>query len=105
MDVKYGKCVYVLLFGDLIEGVIGNLFDVYLKSYFLEAYRSVRKGDMFLVCGGMWVVEFKVVEIDFVEYCIVVLDMEIFCEGEFINCEDEERFDDVGYDDVGGVCK
>ena len=27
----------------------GNLFDVYLKPYFLEAYRPVTKGDLFLV--------------------------------------------------------
>lgn len=30
-------------------GVTGNLFDVYLKPYFLEAYRPVTKGDLFLV--------------------------------------------------------
>ena len=31
------------------QGVTGNLFDVYLKPYFLEAYRPVQKGDLFLV--------------------------------------------------------
>ncbi len=31
------------------QGVTGNLFDVYLKPYFLEAYRPVTKGDLFLV--------------------------------------------------------
>merc|ERR1711871_1560609 len=29
---------------DSIEGVTGNLFDTYLKPYFMEAYRPVRKG-------------------------------------------------------------
>ncbi len=38
-----------------------NLFDVFLKPYFLEAYRPVHKGDIFLVRGGMRAVEFKVV--------------------------------------------
>jgi transitional endoplasmic reticulum ATPase len=104
-DVKYGKRVHVLPFGDSIEGVSGNLFDVYLKPYFLEAYRPVRKGDTFLARGGMRGVEFKVVETDPAEYCIVAPDTEIFCEGEPINREDEERLDDVGYDDVGGVRK
>ncbi len=28
---------------DTIEGITGNLFDVFLKPYFLEAYRPVRK--------------------------------------------------------------
>jgi transitional endoplasmic reticulum ATPase len=47
------------------------LFEVYLKPYFLEAYRPVRKGDLFLVRGGMRAVEFKVVETDPADYCIV----------------------------------
>lgn len=79
-DVKYGKRIHVLPFDDTIEGVTGNLFDVYLKPYFLEAYRPVRKGDTFLVRGGMRAVEFKVVETDPAEYCIVAPDTEIFCE-------------------------
>lgn len=42
-DVKYGKRIHVLPIDDTIEGVSGNLFDVFLKPYFLEAYRPVRK--------------------------------------------------------------
>merc|ERR1740133_585999 len=42
-DVKYGKRVHILPVDDTIEGVSGNLFDVFLKPYFLEAYRPVRK--------------------------------------------------------------
>jgi len=37
-DVPYGKRVHVLPLDDTVEGVSGNLFDVYLKPYFLEAY-------------------------------------------------------------------
>lgn len=61
--------------------------------------------DTFLVRGGMRSVEFKVVETDPAPYCIVAPDTEIYCEGEPIRREDEERLDDVGYDDVGGVRK
>ncbi|VAI35063.1 unnamed protein product [Triticum turgidum subsp. durum] len=51
-------------------------------------------------------VEFKVMEMDpAVEYCIMAPDTEIFCEGEPVKREDEERLDDVGYDDVGGMGK
>ena len=85
----------MLPFSDTIEGVTGNLFDVYLKPYFLEAYRPVRKGDTFLARGGMRGVEFKVVETDPAEYCIVAPDTEIFCEGEPLNREDEEKLDEV----------
>lgn len=63
------------------------------------------QGDIFVVRGGMRAVEFKVVETDPAEYCIVAPDTEIFCEGEPIRREDEERLDDVGYDDIGGVRK
>ena len=66
-----GKRIHVLPIDDTIEGVTGNLFDVYLKPYFLEAYRPLRKGDTFLVRGGMRAVEFKVVETDPAPYCIV----------------------------------
>jgi len=104
-DVKYGKRIHVLPFEDTIEGITGNLFDAFLKPYFLEAYRPVRKGDLFMVRGGMRSVEFKVVETDPAEYCIVAPDTEIYCEGEPIIREDEEKLDDVGYDDIGGMRK
>uniref|UniRef100_A0A7R9YRS6 Cell division cycle protein 48 n=1 Tax=Chlamydomonas euryale TaxID=1486919 RepID=A0A7R9YRS6_9CHLO len=104
-DVKYGKRVHVLPIDDTIEGITGNLFDAFLKPYFLEAYRPVRKGDTFLARGGMRSVEFKVVETDPTDYCIVAPDTEIFCEGEPIKREDEEKLDEIGYDDVGGVRK
>ncbi|CAI0471415.1 unnamed protein product [Linum tenue] len=50
-------------------------------------------------------VEFKVIETDPAEYCVVAPDTEIFCEGEPVRREDENRLDEVGYDDVGGVRK
>ncbi|XP_048425264.1 uncharacterized protein LOC103964819 [Pyrus x bretschneideri] len=104
-DVKYGKRVLILPIDDSIEGVTGNLFEAFLKPYFLEVYRPVRKGDLFLVRGGMGSVEFKVIETDPGEYCVVAPDTEIFCEGKLVRREDEERFDEVCYDDVGGVRK
>lgn len=81
------------------------MFDVFLKPYFLEAYRPVRKGDLFAVRGGMRQVEFKVVETDPAEHCIVAPDTVIHCEGDPIVREDENRLDDVGYDDIGGCRK
>lgn len=51
-DIKYGQRIHVLPIDDTVEGVTGSLFDAYLKPYFLEAYRPVRKGDCFLVRGG-----------------------------------------------------
>jgi len=103
-DVPYGKRIHVLPMGDTIEGITGNLFETYLKPYFLEAYRPTRAGDLFLVRGGFRPVEFKVVGVDPGEFVICAPDTVIHCEGEPINREDEEKLDDVGYDDIGG-CK
>jgi len=105
-DVKYGKRIHVLPIDDTVEGLTGNLFDVYLKPYFLEAYRPMCKGDLFQARGGMRAVDFKVVETDPSPYCIVAPDTVIHCEGEPIKREDEEEsLNEVGYDDVGGVRK
>ncbi|CAK9003590.1 Cell division cycle protein 48 homolog (Valosin-containing protein homolog) (VCP) [Durusdinium trenchii] len=103
-DVPYGKRIHVLPLDDTIEGITGNLFDTYLKPYYLEAYRPARQGDLFLVRGGFRPVEFKVVGVDPGEFVIVAPDTVIHCEGEPVKREDEERLDDVGYDDIGG-CK
>jgi len=104
-DVKYGKRIHVLPIDDTIEGISGNLFEVFLKPYFMEAYRPVHKGDLFTCKGGMRQVEFKVVETDPEPCCIVAPDTVIHCEGDPIHREDEEKMDDVGYDDVGGCRK
>ena len=86
-DVKYGKRIHVLPIDDTVTGLTGNLFDVYLKPYFLEAYRPVHKGDIFIVRGGMRAVEFKVVETDPTPYCIVSSDTVIHCEGDPVKRE------------------
>ncbi|KAK3148411.1 hypothetical protein QOZ80_3BG0294710 [Eleusine coracana subsp. coracana] len=106
-DAKYGTRVHVLPVDDTVEGLTGNLFEAYLKPYFLDAFRPIRKGDLFLVRGGMRSVEFKVVDMEPAgsEYCIVTADTEIFCDGEPVRREDEEKLDDIGYDDVGGMRK
>ncbi|CAD6209506.1 unnamed protein product [Miscanthus lutarioriparius] len=100
-DAAFGAKVHVLPLDDTVEGLTGDLFEAYLRPHFLNAYRPVRKGDLFLVRGGMRSVEFKVVDIHPpAEYCIVADDTEVFCDGEPVKREDEERLDGVGYDDV-----
>lgn len=105
-DIKYATRISVLPIADTIEGITGNLFDVFLKPYFVEAYRPVRKGDHFVVRGGMRQVEFKVVDVEPEEYAVVAQDTIIHWEGEPINREDEENnMNEVGYDDIGGCRK
>merc|ERR1712158_323875 len=101
-DVKYGKRVHILPIDDSVEGLSGNWFEVYLKPYFLEAYRPIHKGDNFVIRGGMRAVEFKVIETDPSPYCIVAPDTVIHCEGEPVKREDEEdALNAIGYDETG----
>ena len=47
LDIKYGKRVHILPFDDSVEGLSGNLFEVYLKPYFLEgtsSFNEVNRG-------------------------------------------------------------
>eukprot|EP01012_Entosiphon_sulcatum_P006927 TRINITY_DN1339_c0_g1_i1.p1 TRINITY_DN1339_c0_g1~~TRINITY_DN1339_c0_g1_i1.p1 ORF type:complete len:782 (-),score=172.63 TRINITY_DN1339_c0_g1_i1:42-2387(-) len=104
-DIKYGQRVHILPIDDTVENLTGDLFETFLKPYFMEAYRPVRKGDLFLARGAMRAVEFKVVETDPGDYCIIAPDTVIHCEGEPIKREDEEKLDEVGYDDIGGCRK
>jgi len=106
-EVPYAKAIHVLPFDDSVEGISGNLFETYLKPYFQEAYRPLRKGDTFLVREGFRPVEFKVMELDPSDppYGIVEPQTIIHCDGDPVKREDEEKLDEVGYDDLGGVRK
>jgi len=108
-EIKYGKRIHVLPFADTVEGISGNLFETYLKPYFAESYRPVKKDDCFLVRGGFRPVEFKIIAVEVQdsedELAIVSPDTIIHCDGEPLKREDEENVDDVGYDDLGGCGK
>jgi transitional endoplasmic reticulum ATPase len=104
-NVPMGKRIHILPFADSIEGVTGNLTEIYLKPYFQDVYRPIYKGDCFLVRGGFKPIEFKVVETDPENGIIVGPNTVIFDEGEPIQREDEEKADGVGYDDIGGCRK
>jgi len=69
----------------------------------VEAYRPVRKDDIFVVRGGMRAVEFKVIETDPSPYCIVAPETVIHFEGDPVTRADEdEKLNEVGYDNIGG---
>lgn len=101
-DIQYGNRIHVLPFDDTVENLSGDLFETFLKPYFLDAYRPVRVGDTFICRGAMRAVEFKVVEVDPAPFCIVSPDTTIHCEGDAIKREDDEKLDGIGYDDIGG---
>ncbi len=109
-DVKYAKTLHVLPFEDTINGLTGDLFEVFVDPYFNEKYRPMKLGDMFLTKGAMRTVEFKVIDIEMAdgeeaEYCIVGPETEIICEGESLGRDEDERLNEIGYDDIGGCNK
>lgn len=55
--------------------------------------------------GGFKAVEFKVVACEPSDFGIVAPTTMMFTEGEPIKREDEEKLDEVGYDDIGGCRK
>nr|TKR74870.1 hypothetical protein D5086_0000290640 [Populus alba] len=83
-NLRYGERVHILPLDDTVEGLNGSLFDAYLKPYFKDSSRPVRKGDHYLIRAGM---------------------KKIFREGEAVKREDEESLDRFRYDDNGGARK
>ena len=109
-DVATAKSVQVLPFADTVEGLTGDLYDVFVKPYFLSKNRPLRVGDVFMSRGGMRAAEFKVTQIEGadgseLQYCVVGEQTEITCEGEPLGRDEDSRLDEVGYDDIGGCDK
>ncbi|KAL6596125.1 hypothetical protein ACP70R_047489 [Stipagrostis hirtigluma subsp. patula] len=104
--IKNGTRVQLRPFEDTVEGLAGDLFAAYIKPYFHDRMRPVRKGDRFVVRGNMHAVEFKVVETEPDDCVIVAQETAVFCDtADTVKREEEERLDGPGYDDVGGVRK
>ena len=116
-DVKFGKAVLILPYGDSVneagvdmssEGDSDELFETYLKPYFENKFRTLHRGDSFHINGPKGLIEFQCVEIDSVEVdgdsaCVVVDDTLIECEGEPIDRDDADDLADAGYDAIGGA--
>ncbi|KAJ7241193.1 P-loop containing nucleoside triphosphate hydrolase protein, partial [Mycena haematopus] len=101
-DIEYNMRVQILPFDDSIGGLGGNISDVYLKPYFLEAYRPGRKSDTLLVRRGMQSVEFKVIETDLAEFSIVAQDTVIDTGCDQVQRQDEEsNLSDVRHNSSG----
>lgn len=103
-ELKFGKRIHVLPFEDTIKNNNEDFFENYLKPYFIDAYRPLKKNDTFVIKGNSGPIEFQIIEIDPIDYCIVGPDTTIYCEGEPLKRENRIENDDIGYDDIGG-CK
>ncbi len=97
--------IHILPYADTIEGLTGDLGQTYLIPYFKDAYRPVHKGDSFIVRGNFKPVEFKIVATEPGDYGIVAQTTVLFTQGEPIVREEENKMDNVGYEDIGGCRK
>ncbi len=97
--------IHVLPFEDTIEGLTGNISQTFLQPYFKDANRPLYKGDTFVVRGNFRPVEFKVVATEPGEFGIVSSETVLYTDGDAIVREDEDRANEVGYEDVGGCRK
>ena len=104
-DLKFGKRIHVLPFEDTILDLKQNLFEDFLKPYFLDSYRPIKKGDTLKIKNHEQSVEFKIMEIDPVDYCIVGPDTIIYCEGEPLQREKTTEESEICYGNVGGCQK
>ena len=53
--------IHILPLDDTIQGITGDLTKTYIFPYFKDAYRPVKKNDMFLTKGTFKPIEFKIV--------------------------------------------
>jgi len=104
-DLKFGSRIHVLPFEDSIEGIKDDLFELYLKPYFINSYRPLKKKDNFIVDGPSGSIEFQVIEIEPRDYCIVGPHTIIYCDGEPLKRETSLDDFDIGYNDIGGCNK
>jgi transitional endoplasmic reticulum ATPase len=61
-DMKFGQHVLIAVFKDSVEGFEGDLYETFIKPYFLEAYRPVYEGDVFTCRAAMRAVDFKIMK-------------------------------------------
>jgi transitional endoplasmic reticulum ATPase len=108
-QIKKAKKIVCVPFKDSIEGISGDIFDVFLKPYFLNQHKPMKKGDIFVARGGMRAVEFKVLDIEIEgtddsseDYGIITSDTEIVYNEEPLSRDEDDRINEVGYHDVGG---
>jgi transitional endoplasmic reticulum ATPase len=95
-DISNGMKVHILPFSDTIEGLTGNIAEVYLAPYFKQNFRPLCTGDTFIVSENHFkAVEFKVMAIEVPaggseNKCIVTDECQIFDEGEPVDRDEEE---------------
>jgi len=104
-EVPNHKKIHILPYADCLEGISGDYIQSHLIPYFRDAHRPIHKGDTFIVRDNFRPIEFKVMAAEPSDYGIVAPETILFTEGEPIDRADDEKANEVGYEDVGGCRK
>jgi transitional endoplasmic reticulum ATPase len=104
-EVPNHKKIHILPYSDCLEGISGDYIQSHLIPYFRDAHRPIHKGDTFIVRDNFRPIEFKVMAAEPTDYGIVAPETILFTEGEPIDRADDEKANEVGYEDVGGCRK
>jgi len=105
IEIPNAEKIQILPFENSVKGLTGDLYEVYLKPYFTDSFRPVTTGDVFIVRESMKPVEFKVVACQPNSSCVVTSETTIYCDGSPIKQNEEEKLNDIGYEDIGGLRK
>jgi len=104
-EVPNHRKIHILPYSDCLEGISGDYIQSHLIPYFRDAHRPIHKGDTFIVRDNFRPIEFKVMATEPTDFGIVAPETILFTEGEPIDRADDERNNEVGYEDVGGCRK
>ena len=104
-EVPNHKKVHILPYADTLDGITGDIVQSHLIPYFRDAHRPIHKGDTFIVRDNFKPIEFKVMATEATDYGIVAPETILFTEGEPVDRADDEKANEIGYEDVGGCRK
>lgn len=110
LSIPTAERVLMSPFKDSIEGLTGDLFDVFIKPYFNNVVQPLRLGDFFTARGSMRAVEFKVTaieckDVEDPQYCMVGPKTVIVLDQDPLGRDEDERLNEIGYDDIGGCSR
>jgi len=105
-DLEKTKSMEFFPIADTVEGIVGDLYEGFLKNYFAEQFIPLSKGNIISITNGK-TVEFRVGKMigskgNEIIHGVTSDDTIIYSDQVVEREEIEKDFNMIGYDDVGG---
>lgn len=110
-SVKIIKSIELTAYAESLKGFTGDVYETFVKPYLQEPGKPVSLGDV-ITCStpnSNMKVEFKVSSIELSEeeasgltFGALTAESEVTIVDEQISKEDDDRLNEIGYDDIGG---